>query len=152
METIILLVHMLAAAGVIVLIMLQQGKGAETGASFGSGASQTVFGSQGSANFLSRTTAILATIFFLTSIGLAVVARQKADTIVEAGLPTIAVEEPVMSQNDAPLTTAVETVETANAAKDAVETVEVVKNATEAEAPVLESAPAEGENTAKSAE
>lgn len=152
METIILLVHMLAAAGVIVLIMLQQGKGAETGASFGAGASQTVFGSQGSANFLSRTTAILATIFFLTSIGLAVVARQKADTIVEAGLPTIAVEEPVMSQNDAPLTTAVETVETANAAKDAVETVEVVKNATEAEAPVLGSAPAEGENTAKSAE
>lgn len=152
METIILLVHMLAAAGVIVLIMLQQGKGAETGASFGAGASQTVFGSQGSANFLSRTTAILATIFFLTSIGLAVVARQKADTIVEAGLPTIAVEEPVMSQNDAPLTTALETVETANAAKDAVETVEVVKNATEAEAPVLESAPAKGENTAKSAE
>ena len=152
METIILLVHMLAAAGVIVLIMLQQGKGAETGASFGAGASQTVFGSQGSANFLSRTTAILATIFFLTSISLAVVARQKADTIVEAGLPTIAVEEPVMSQNDAPLATSVEVVESTDVAKDAVEIVEVAKNATETKTPVLESAPAEGESTVKSAE
>ena len=64
MESIILIVHVLASVGVIGLILLQQGKGAETGASFGSGASQTVFGSQGSATFMSRTTALLATVFF----------------------------------------------------------------------------------------
>jgi len=70
METVILIVHMLAAAALIGLILLQQGKGADMGAAFGSGASSTVFGSQGSASFLTRSTAILAAIFFLTSLTL----------------------------------------------------------------------------------
>jgi len=64
----ILLVHVLVAVALIVLVLLQQGKGAEMGAAFGAGASQTLFGSQGSGNFLSRTTAICATIFFSTSL------------------------------------------------------------------------------------
>ena len=81
METLILIVHVLVALALIGLIMLQQGKGAETGASFGSGASQTVFGSQGSGNFLSRSTAILATVFFVTSIGLAMIAKDKASAL-----------------------------------------------------------------------
>ena len=102
METIILVVHVLVAVGVIGLIMLQQGKGAETGASFGSGASQTVFGSQGNASFLSRTTAILATVFFLTSIGLAMMARQKANTVSDAGVPAVEVEQ-VVPATDAPI-------------------------------------------------
>ena len=63
MEKIVLIVHMLVAFGIIGLILMQQGKGAEAGASFGGGASQTVFGSSGSGNFFSRATAILATIF-----------------------------------------------------------------------------------------
>lgn len=71
METVILIVHVLAAAGLITLVLLQQGKGADMGAAFGSGASSTVFGSQGSGSFLTRSTAILATIFFLTSLSLA---------------------------------------------------------------------------------
>lgn len=71
METVILIVHVLAAVALVSLILLQQGKGADMGAAFGSGASSTVFGSQGSASFLTRGTAILATVFFITSLSLA---------------------------------------------------------------------------------
>lgn len=76
MKELILVVHVLTAAGLIGLILLQQGKGADIGAAFGSGASQTLFGSRGSANFLTRLTALLATIFFVTSLTLAVLATQ----------------------------------------------------------------------------
>ncbi|MBO9494140.1 preprotein translocase subunit SecG [Thalassotalea sp. G20_0] len=131
METIILLVHVLVAVGVIAMIMLQQGKGAETGASFGSGASQTVFGSQGSANFLSRTTAILATIFFVTSIGLAMMARQKADSVADAGLPSVQIEQ-IVPVNDAPFS------------------VDSLENTIESDAPVLESQPVESSGSSSS--
>jgi len=78
METFILVAHVLIALVIIGLIMLQQGKGAEMGASFGSGSSQTVFGAVGSGNFFSRLTAILVFVFFITSFTLAVLAKQKA--------------------------------------------------------------------------
>ncbi|MEQ1668246.1 MAG: preprotein translocase subunit SecG [Sulfuriferula sp.] len=68
MENIIWILHLLAATSVIVLVLLQQGKGADMGASFGGGASGSLFGSSGSTNFLSRTTAILAATFFVTSL------------------------------------------------------------------------------------
>ena len=71
MQDLILVVDVISAVGLIGLILLQQGKGADIGASFGSGASQTLFGSRGSANFLTRTTAVLATVFFLSNLGLA---------------------------------------------------------------------------------
>jgi protein translocase, SecG subunit len=61
---VLLIILIVVSVAMIVLILMQQGKGADAGAAFGSGASGTVFGSQGSANFLSRTTGILATIFF----------------------------------------------------------------------------------------
>ena len=64
-ENLVLLVHVLLAIGVITFVLLQRGKGAEAGASFGGGASQTVFGSSGSGNFLTRTTAILVAGFLL---------------------------------------------------------------------------------------
>lgn len=70
MQQLILVLHVFAALMVILLVLLQQGKGAEVGAAFGSGASQTLFGSQGSATFLSRLTAWLTAIFFMTSLGL----------------------------------------------------------------------------------
>ena len=98
MEQIILIFHFVVAIGLIALILLQQGKGAEAGASFGSGASQTVFGSGGGWNFFSKTTAILSTIFFVTSVSLALVAKNK--TVVDEDLlpelltiPTEAVRE-----------------------------------------------------------
>lgn len=76
METVILIVHALTAVTLVALILLQQGKGADMGAAFGSGASSTVFGSQGSASFLTRATGILATVFFLTSLTLAYFTNQ----------------------------------------------------------------------------
>jgi preprotein translocase subunit SecG len=73
----ILVVHVIAAAGLIGLVLLQHGKGADMGAAFGSGASGSLFGASGSANFLSRTTAVLAAVFFLTSMGLTYVMGHK---------------------------------------------------------------------------
>ena len=127
METIILIIHVLASAAVIGLILLQQGKGAEAGASFGSGASQTVFGSQGTGSFMSRTTAILAAVFFVTSFGLAMVARQKADSVTDAGVPTVVIEESVPA-GDAPLS-----IEAA------------VEGGIESDSPVIDSTPVESD-------
>ncbi len=76
MELVLLIVHVAAAAGVIGLVLLQQGKGADMGAAFGAGASATVFGSRGSASFMTRATAVVATVFFVTSISLAAFSRQ----------------------------------------------------------------------------
>ena len=78
--SIVLMVHVLAAIGVIGLVLVQHGKGADMGAAFGSGASGSLFGSSGSANFLSRTTAVLAVVFFLTSLSLAYMASNKPRT------------------------------------------------------------------------
>jgi preprotein translocase subunit SecG len=69
-ETLLVAVHVLVAAALIGLVLLQHGKGADMGAAFGSGSSGSLFGAVGSANFLSRTTAVLATVFFLSSLGL----------------------------------------------------------------------------------
>jgi preprotein translocase subunit SecG len=71
---VVLLVHVLASLGVIGLVLVQHGKGADMGAAFGSGSAGSVFGARGSANFLSRTTAVLAATFFITSLGLAYLA------------------------------------------------------------------------------
>ena len=79
MASIVLVLHVLFAISVVALILLQQGKGADMGAAFGAGASSTVFGATGSANFLSRTTAVLATGFFVTSMVLAILAGEEKD-------------------------------------------------------------------------
>lgn len=80
LETAILIVMVIVALAIIGLILVQQGKGADMGASFGSGASNTVFGSQGSGNFLTRTTAALATVFFICCLVLAWFANHKDGT------------------------------------------------------------------------
>ncbi|MDY0012352.1 MAG: preprotein translocase subunit SecG [Rhodocyclaceae bacterium] len=72
--SLVLVVHVLVGLGVIGLVLIQHGKGADMGAAFGSGASGSLFGATGSANFLSRTTAVLATVFFCTSLGLSYLA------------------------------------------------------------------------------
>ena len=68
--TLAVVFHVLLAAGIVGLVLLQRGKGADAGAGFGAGASGTVFGARGSASFLSRATAVMATLFFVTSLGL----------------------------------------------------------------------------------
>lgn len=70
LEQVLFVLHIVVSIALIGLVLLQHGKGAEAGASLGGGASQTLFGSQGSATFLSRATAISATLFFITSLGL----------------------------------------------------------------------------------
>ena len=79
MLTIITTFHILAALAIIALVLLQQGKGADAGAAFGAGGSGTVFGARGAASFLTRTTAALAVVFFLTSLGLAWLASQQVE-------------------------------------------------------------------------
>ncbi len=75
--TVVLVVHVLVALTVIGLVLLQHGKGADMGSGFGGGSSGSLFGASGSANFLSRATAVLATVFFLTSLGLAYMATHR---------------------------------------------------------------------------
>src|SRR6266542_4371927 len=70
LESALLVVHLIVAISLCGLVLLQHGKGADMGAAFGSGSSGSLFGAAGSANFLSRTTAVLATVFFLSSLGL----------------------------------------------------------------------------------
>ena len=90
MEILILVIHVAVGLAIIGLVLLQHGKGADMGAAFGSGSAGGVFGSAGSANFLSRTTAVLAAIFFVSSIGLTVVSGKKGDN---RGIMTKPVEQ-----------------------------------------------------------
>lgn len=89
METVIVVVHVIVAVAIVGLVLLQQGKGADAGASFGSGSSQTVFGSSGSGNFLVRATTIAATIFFVTSLSLAIFAKDNAGLASPDGIPVV---------------------------------------------------------------
>lgn len=79
MLTIVTVFHVLLTISLIVLVLIQRGKGADMGAAFGAGASNTMFGSQGAASFLTRTTAVVATLFFVTSLGLAYMSGQRAE-------------------------------------------------------------------------
>jgi len=88
MQQIILLIHVLVAMGLIGLVLIQHGKGAEIGAAFGSGASNTVFGAQGSTSFLVKLTATLAAIFFCTSLVLGFMATRQLKQAHVIGVPT----------------------------------------------------------------
>lgn len=91
MESIVIVVHLVVALAIIGLILLQRGKGAEAGASFGGGASQTVFGSQGGGDFFSKLTAVLAVVFFVTSFTLAIIAKNQSSvgSVDDLGIPVV---------------------------------------------------------------
>ena len=108
MQTFVLVVHIILAVLMIVLILVQHGKGADAGASFGGGAA-TVFGASGSGNFLTRLTAILTALFFITSITLAVFAKKQ--TTDAYGLKTINTTEQVEQKTPETSTTAPKTAE-----------------------------------------
>jgi preprotein translocase subunit SecG len=101
-QTALLIVHTLIALAIIALVLLQRGKGAEAGAAFGAGASGTVFGARGSTNFFSRTTAILATLFFASSLALAFMSGQEPEqgprSLIETAAP---IEDPTPSGGEA---------------------------------------------------
>jgi preprotein translocase subunit SecG len=96
-QTLAVVAHVLFAIAIIALVLLQRGKGADAGAGFGAGASGTVFGARGSGSFLSRTTAVLATLFFVTSLLLSYLFTQNS-------APTSVVDR-VQTQVPAPLPT-----------------------------------------------
>ena len=100
-QTGLLISHTIIALVIIVLVLLQRGKGADAGAAFGAGASGTVFGSRGSGSFFSRATAVLATIFFATSLTLAYFASQGTEgpTSLLEDAPAIEVEEAVPEES-----------------------------------------------------
>ncbi|SFL82419.1 preprotein translocase subunit SecG [Marinobacter zhejiangensis] len=98
MEALVVVVHVVIAVALVGLVLIQQGKGADAGAAFGGGASQTVFGSQGSGSFLTRVTTFLAIVFFVTSFSLAIFAKQRADVGGEAGIPMVEESAPSEAQ------------------------------------------------------
>ncbi|HQT31514.1 MAG TPA: preprotein translocase subunit SecG [Thiobacillus sp.] len=102
METLVWVVHIIVSIAVIALVLLQHGKGADMGAAFGSGSSGSLFGATGSANFLSRSTAVLASLFFLTSLGLAYFGLQqhKSSSVLDL---TVAPAKPGLPPAPAPL-------------------------------------------------
>ena len=100
-QTIVLSAHTVIALLIIALVLLQKGKGAEAGAAFGSGASDTVFGAKGSSNFFSRATAILATAFFVSSLSLAYLSSQQAD-VPDSLLESVVIETDDISDQEAP--------------------------------------------------
>jgi preprotein translocase subunit SecG len=108
--SLLVVAHIVVGCAVIGFVLLQHGKGADMGAAFGSGASGSLFGASGSANFLSRTTAILATIFFLTSLGLTYLAsgsrdqvpRSLMDGVVSQSAPVSSESLPVPQGQDIP--------------------------------------------------
>ena len=123
LQTLAVVFHVLLAFAIIGIVLLQRGKGADAGAGFGAGASGTVFGARGSASFLSRTTAVLATLFFLTSLGLSYLfSQQKAPTSVvdtvkqEAPAPVTSLPAPTTTVPAAAPAAAPATTETAPAA------------------------------------
>lgn len=105
MHTFVLVVHILLAVMMIVLILVQQGKGAEAGASFGGGGAATVFGASGSGNFLTRLTAILTALFFVTSITLAVFAKKQTADAYSLGATNVPVTVPANNSTETSSTT-----------------------------------------------
>ncbi|HSQ68932.1 MAG TPA: preprotein translocase subunit SecG [Steroidobacteraceae bacterium] len=101
--TLAVVFHVLLAAGIVGLVLLQRGKGADAGAGFGAGASGTVFGARGSASFLSRATAVMATLFFVTSLGLSYLFSRNVE-------PT-SVMDRVVTEQEAPMPETLPTVD-----------------------------------------
>jgi preprotein translocase subunit SecG len=104
--SILIVAQVIISIGLITLVLLQQGKGADAGAAFGSGASSTVFGSRGSANFLSRSTAVLAALFFLNSLGMAFLISNQptAQSVVDQAVVQEQVKEQAPAKQDIPAT------------------------------------------------
>ncbi|MGB2078723.1 MAG: preprotein translocase subunit SecG [Vibrio sp.] len=110
MFTVLLVIYLLAALGVIGLVLVQQGKGADMGASFGAGASNTVFGAGGSGNFLTRSTAVLATVFFVLSLALGNLSTHKEASQWAAPVQTQSVEQKADKSDDVETAPATKTV------------------------------------------
>ncbi len=104
--SLVLTVHILVAIAIIGLVLMQHGKGADMGAAFGSGASGSLFGATGSANFLSRTTGVLAAVFFVTSLTLAYIGSNKPKTtgsLMQDTVQSQTVSQPAPAGSESPV-------------------------------------------------
>lgn len=106
MQQLLLVFHVLVCVALVILVLLQQGKGAEMGAAFGSGASQTLFGSQGSGSFLMKITGICAALFFITSLSLGYLAAHQNRIDPLQNIVNAAAQAPAQSTTTTPATTA----------------------------------------------
>ncbi|MEY4589987.1 MAG: preprotein translocase, SecG subunit [Pseudomonadota bacterium] len=131
METFVLVLHVVIALVIVGLIMLQQGKGAEMGASFGSGSSQTIFGAVGSGNLFSRLTAIMVAVFFITSSSLAVMSKNKSKIDDHFLAPATEATAPTEAKKE-------ETAPTADPAKAAIPATEATPKPASGDAGALE--------------
>ncbi len=98
METFVWIIHTLAALSVIGLVLIQHGKGADMGAAFGSGSAGSLFGSTGASNFLSKTTGVLAALFFISSLGLTYLSSHRQSGGVMQSAPTAVQPAPVTTE------------------------------------------------------
>ena len=100
MQQFLLIIHVLVSIGVVALVLLQHGRGADAGAAFGGGSSGSIFGSRGPTTFLTRLTTILVTVFFLTSLSLAWLSKQTVDrrSVVERVQPVVVEEDEVLEE------------------------------------------------------
>lgn len=103
MLSIIIIIHIIVAVALILIVLLQTGKGADMGAAFGGGASQTLFGGAGASTFLSRLTTIAAIIFMLTSLGLAYFSSHRATRSVMSQLPATTTEQTEQAPSEVPV-------------------------------------------------
>ena len=104
MEQIVLIIHVFAAISIVALVLLQQGKGSDVGAAFGSGSSNTMFGSQGSLPFFMKLTAVCAAVFFLTSLFLAHLAHNRVQVHQAPSVPVATVPAKVKQAPSLPMT------------------------------------------------
>ena len=104
LHTVLMIVHILSATCIVALVLIQRGKGADAGAGFGAGASGTVFGARGATTALSRATAVLATVFMVTSLTLAYMGTRSGAAPAESALEKLAGEGDKTSQPTAPAT------------------------------------------------
>jgi preprotein translocase subunit SecG len=133
MQSVVLITHTLIAVLIIVLVLLQRGKGADAGAAFGAGASGTVFGARGSSNFFSRATAILATVFFVSSLTLAYISSQRS----AAGPESLLEEAPVLEEQSEPEASGTDGIDSVGEVPDIPEAGEATPETDEGEIPAL---------------
>jgi len=151
MYQVIIVVHVLLGLGVIGLVLMQQGKGADAGAAFGTGSSGTVFGAQGAASFLSRSTAILATLFFTTSLGLAILSGNQGSNVYDFMSTPEVVEKDTLGIPDVGGAKNIESVPAIPAVKSEAAPAPAEAKATEENTKPEAQAPQDDKNTAKDA-
>ena len=103
MSSFIIIIHIVVAVALILIVLLQTGKGADMGAAFGGGSSQTLFGGAGASTFLSRLTTIAAIVFMLTSLGLAYFSSHRATRSVMSQMPAPSTEQTEQAPSEAPV-------------------------------------------------